>query len=192
MKSTFAVPDSSAPIQRRLARHHVAGPGRLCAALVLAVAAAGCTTVTTNPSNAIPDSAFVRGAATSGQNEIQASKVAQDKTGDPAVRAFAMQMIQDHTTANAQLSTILQPKGVSVSDGPDAEHVAAIAKLSAMTGPAFDRAYLQQMVVDHQKTIALFDTESRTGGDVDVKSFATMTLPILQHHLQMAQQLANR
>lgn len=184
MHSTISVSARATSTQPRARRSTL---GRLCAA-ALVVAAAGCTTVTTNPTTGVPDSTFVRGASTSGQNEIQAGRAAQEKATDPTVRAYAMQMIQDHTTANAQLATILQPKGVSVSDGPDAEHLALIAKMSQLSGPAFDRAYMQQQVVDHQKTIALFETESRTGSDVDVKSFANMTMPILQHHLQMAQQ----
>lgn len=147
--------------------------------------------INTNPTGVVPDSVFVRGAATSGANEIQAGRVAQQKATDPAVRAYAAQMVEDHTTANTQLKAILSTKGVSVAEAPDAEHVAALAKLSAMSGAAFDRAYMQQMVVDHQMTVALFDAETRNGTDRDIRSFAGTTLPILQHHLQMAQQWTN-
>jgi Domain of unknown function (DUF4142) len=35
-----------------------------------------------------------------------------------------------------------------------------------------------QMVADHKATIALFQTEAKSGGDADLKAFATKTCPI--------------
>ena len=46
-----------------------------------------------------------------------------------------------------------------------------------------------QMVADHKATIALFETEAKSGGDADLKAFAAKTLPALQEHLKMAQAL---
>ena len=160
---------------------------RLCAVALVAVAA-GCTTINTNPTGVVPDQTFVRGAATSSANEIAAGKVAQQKATDPAVRAYAAQMIKDHTDATTQLKAIAGTKGVSVGEAPDAAHVAIVAKMSAMTGAEFDRAYMQQMVTDHQLTVALFDKETQTGVDTDLRTFAGTTLPILRQHLDMAQQ----
>ena len=166
---------------------------RLGALAVVALAvAAGCTTTNTNPTGVVPDQAFSLAAATSGANEIAAGKAAQQKATDPSVRAYAAQMVQDHTNANAQMKAILSTKGVSVTEAPDAEHVAILAKMSSMSGAEFDRAYMQQQVVDHQKTIALFDAETRNGSDPDVRSFASTTLPIIQQHLMMAQQYTSR
>jgi putative membrane protein len=54
--------------------------------------------------------------------------------------------------------------------------------------PAFDRAYINAMLKDHQEDVAEFRKESRTGKDSDIKGFASSTLPTLEHHLAMAQQ----
>jgi len=56
-------------------------------------------------------------------------------------------------------------------------------------GAAFDTAFKNKMVADHQKVIKLFTQESTGGKDPDLKAFATKTLPTLQHHLEMAKQL---
>lgn len=187
MKQALALFDCTSEQSQPAAGTSLRSVKRLGAIALIALAA-GCTTINTNPTGVVPDQVFVRGAATAGANEIAAAKVAQQKATDPAVRAYAAQMIQDHTDANAQLKAIVGTKGVSVGEAPDVAHAALVAKMSAMSGPEFDRAYMQQQVVDHEKTVALFDTETRNGVDPDIRSFAGTTLPILQHHLMMAQQ----
>lgn len=60
-----------------------------------------------------------------------------------------------------------------------------------MTGAAFDRAYMNDMVKDHQTAIRDFQAASKIA-DADVKSFAEKTLPTLQHHLEEAQRIVTR
>lgn len=59
-----------------------------------------------------------------------------------------------------------------------------------MSGDAFDKAYMADMVKDHKKDIADFQKESSNGQDSDVKQFASQTLPTLQDHLKQAQTVA--
>jgi putative membrane protein len=44
-------------------------------------------------------------------------------------------------------------------------------------------------VTAHEDTVKLFQKASADAKDPEVKAFATKTLPKLQHHLQMAQDL---
>ena len=69
----------------------------------------------------------------------------------------------------------------------DTKHKSEMDRLSTMSGNAFDAAYMQHMVQDHQKTIADFQKQAESGSDPALKSFAQKQLPILQQHLQMAQ-----
>ena len=69
------------------------------------------------------------------------------------------------------------------------KHQALKKKLSALSGAAFDREYMSQMVKDHTAAVALFQGQATSGADADLKNWAAKTLPTLQHHLQMAQSL---
>jgi putative membrane protein len=69
------------------------------------------------------------------------------------------------------------------------EQKQAAQKLAGLSGDAFDKAYADQMVKDHEDAVALFDKESTSGNDADLKAFAGMTLPTLQDHLKMAKAL---
>jgi putative membrane protein len=59
-----------------------------------------------------------------------------------------------------------------------------------LQGPAFDRAYIQEMVKDHEEDVKLFRTEAQQGKDPELKRLAATTLPTLEAHLRMARNLA--
>jgi putative membrane protein len=133
---------------------------------------------------------FVEKAAQGGMTEVQASKLALQKSKNEDVKSFANHMVTDHSQANNELKTLASKKSLSVPTDLDAHHKAAIAKLSSKTGAEFDRAYAEQMSKDHDKTVALFKSASTASGvDPDLQAFAQKTVPTLEKHDQLAMQL---
>ncbi|MDA8447003.1 DUF4142 domain-containing protein [Paracidovorax valerianellae] len=136
------------------------------------------------------DASFMKNAAQNGHAEVKGSQVALQKAKDPKVREFAQQMIDDHTQANQELMAIATAKNVKLPDGPSMMQEGKLKLLSAADGDDFDRRYVESMGLQaHRDTIALFQKASRNAKDPEVKAFATKTLPKLEHHLSMAQQL---
>lgn len=72
------------------------------------------------------------------------------------------------------------------------DHKAKMDKLNGLSGAEFDREYLRHMVMDHEKTVALFERQSKDGKDKELKAWAGKTLPTLQEHLRMARDLAGK
>lgn len=166
----------------------------LSLAVVFAAALAVSTSVAAQTmasgTHAVSDATFVKKAATSDMYEIQASQLAQSKASSADVKTFASKMIADHTKTSDQLKSIASSKpGMAPPLAMDAAHRALIAKLKAASGSAFDKAYVQQQVDAHQKAVMLFTAESNNGKDVGLKDFASQSLPTLQQHLTMAQNL---
>ena len=64
------------------------------------------------------------------------------------------------------------------------------ARLEKLSGAQFDKAYMRDMVKDHQKDVAEFERESKMAKDPAVKSFAEQALPTLRDHLKEAQKIA--
>jgi len=137
------------------------------------------------------DQTFVDKAATGGLAEVQTAQLAQQRAGSPQVKQFASKMITDHTQANGELQQIAEQKKLTLPSQPGREHVATEQKLRGLNGSAFDQAYAQEEVRDHQEDVALFQREASSGQDPDLKAFAQKTLPTLQRHLQMAQGLTS-
>jgi putative membrane protein len=136
------------------------------------------------------DEAFLKQAAQNGHAEVESSKLAVTKAANTQVKGFAQQMVDDHTKANQELAALAASKGVDVPKEPSVAQKAKMKALSAADGANFDKRYADSMGVSaHQDTIKLFQKAATGANDPDVKAFATKTLPTLQHHLQMAQDL---
>jgi putative membrane protein len=136
-----------------------------------------------------PDRTFVDKAAKGGIAEVELGKVAQQRASDAKVKQFAERMVTDHGKANDELKGIATRKGVNLPSSPDKETQQMSEKLQRLQGPAFDREYMKHMVSDHKKDVAEFDKQAKSGKDADVKQFAAKTLPIIQDHLKMAQEI---
>jgi putative membrane protein len=130
------------------------------------------------------DRAFMKKAAKAGNKEVAVSGAVIDKLSTPQLKSFAQTMITDHTAAGAELATLAASKNVQL---PQADPSVA-DDWSKMTGD-MDRKYIKEMVSDHEEAVRLFEKGAQSS-DADVAAFAQKTLPTLQHHLMMAQDLA--
>lgn len=135
---------------------------------------------------------FVKKAAGGGIAEVQLGKLAQTRAQDPRVKQFGQHMVDDHTKANEKLKATLSQEGLSVPTEMDPEARQSYDRLSKLSGTAFDKAYMQDMVEDHRKDLAEFQNAAKTERDPGIKKFAQDSLPMLQQHLKMAEQIAGR
>ncbi|MDB5945173.1 MAG: hypothetical protein JWQ33_199 [Ramlibacter sp.] len=137
------------------------------------------------------DSKMMTDLAEANIAEIETGKLALDKTKNDQIKTFAQQMIDDHTSAQKDLQTLAQSKGVKLPAGTDLEHKAMATALKALSGNTFDNQYVKRAGVgDHERTIKLLQKVQKDGLDADMKALAAKMLPTVQQHLQMAQQLA--
>jgi len=137
------------------------------------------------------DRTFAIDAAAGGQAEVALGRLAAEKAGSQQVRAFGQQMVTDHTQANQELQAIAKQQNLTLPTKPASASIATEQRLQASSGTAFDSSYTSDMVQDHQKDVADFQKEARSGQDPVLKAFAQKYLPVLQHHLQMAQQISS-
>jgi putative membrane protein len=136
------------------------------------------------------DKTFATKAAEGGQAEVSLGQLASEKAGSQQVRQFGQQMVKDHSQANAELQTIAKQQNLTLPSKPDSASVQTEQRLKSESGAAFDTAYSRDMVKDHQEDVADFKKEAISGQDPALKAFAQKYLPVLQHHLEMAQQIS--
>jgi putative membrane protein len=140
-------------------------------------------------SGMMTDKSFVMKAAQGGMLEVELGKVAADKASASNVKDFGSKMVTDHGMANDKLKAIAQAKGMTVPAELDSKHQATVDHLSKLSGTAFDKAYVTEMVKDHQHDAMLFQKEIDTTQDADLKSFATDTLTTVKMHLSMIKEI---
>ncbi|HXC36947.1 MAG TPA: DUF4142 domain-containing protein [Candidatus Acidoferrales bacterium] len=134
-----------------------------------------------------PDDKFVQDAVAGGKTEVQLGQMAGQKATSPAVRDFGTQMARDHSGLNVQLERILTEQGISEPGGKE-KSTWSTGSLQGVSGPDFDRAYMQDMVNDHKNDIGEFKKEAAEGRDPAIRSWAAQSLPVLEQHLQKAEQ----
>lgn len=135
------------------------------------------------------DRKFATTAAMDGMTEVELGRLAAERGSSDAVKQFGQRMVDDHSKANDELKQWAETAGVMLPTALDAKHQAMVAKMSGLSGAAFDKAYAKEMVKAHTKAVQLFQREADRGTDSGLKSFASSKLPTLQEHLQMARAL---
>ena len=136
------------------------------------------------------DKMFVKNAMQGGMAEVQLGQMTLQKTNNDQVKQFAQRMIDDHTKMNDQMKPVAQQLGVDVPRQVSKKDRATMAKLEALSGPAYDQAYIKDMVKDHKQDLSDFQMEASSGQDQTVKDAASQGSKVIAQHLQMAQQMA--
>jgi len=136
------------------------------------------------------DSTFVKKAAQGGLAEVELGQLAAQKASSEEVKRFGQRMVDDHTRANEELKQVAAQKNIDVPQQLDAKDKATKARLEKLSGEQFDRAYMRNMLKDHQKDVAEFERMSKVAKDPAIKNFAEQTLPTLKDHLKEAEKIA--
>jgi len=153
-------------------------------ALLISVALAG-------SSFAAGKATFVKMVSSSTKLEIDSSKLAVDKAASAEVKAFAEQMIADHTKAGEKFMAILKKEG---EEAPAAEltpkHRDQLHELEGIGNQGFDAAYVSLQEAAHVEAVDLFRTYAEKPDDPALGEFAKKTLPTLEMHLDHASKLS--
>ncbi|MBZ8140112.1 DUF305 domain-containing protein [Rubrivivax gelatinosus] len=135
------------------------------------------------------DRQFLEHAAAGGMAEVALGNMAKERASSPQVRQFGERMVQDHTGANREVMRLATARGVGTPAESDRRQRRSLDKLAQLNGAEFDREFMKAMVEDHERTVELFEKQSRSGDDAELKAFATKTLPTLRDHLKAARAL---
>jgi putative membrane protein len=150
--------------------------------------AAGQETAGTSGRLAPADHTFINEAAIGGMTEVELGNLAKEKAASPDVKEFGERMATDHGKANDELKSLAQQKNVTLPTELDAKHKAMRDRLAKLSGESFDKAYMREMVADHNHDVAAFKRQSTSAKDPAIKDWAAKTLPTLEEHQKLAKE----
>jgi putative membrane protein len=166
------------------------------ASTVLSLSLSISATAPAQPANPAPVAAdpmdFVIKTAQSDEFEIREGKLATSKAANSLARAFAGQMIHDHTLSSQDLQEAVRRAGLPSPPPPSLSPGQArmLSDLETKTGVSFDHTYADQQVIAHRQAESLLQDFSEHGPPGPLRDFAAHTLPTVQHHLGTAMKLA--
>lgn len=135
------------------------------------------------------DRLFVKLVGMGNAGEVALARLADGRAARPSTRNFAHRMANDHGSAGPRLAAVARAMNLPVNPEPDLDQKAALARLQSLQGAAFDAAYLQSQLIDHQKTVQLLLWEIGQGQDAALQALARELLPAILDHLRVAQAL---
>lgn len=129
------------------------------------------------------------------QVDIDAGKLAKSRTHDKEVKAFAQQMITDHTSVNKQAGDLVKKLGVKPESNPTSESLKKggdenLANLKKLKGKEFDKAYIDHEVEYHQQVLDAVDkTLIPSAKNPELKALLEKVRPAFVAHLDHAKHL---
>ena len=159
------------------------------------LAAAVLLAATTAFAQAPNDAQIASIVVTANQVDIDAGKLAQKRAHKTEVKAFAKQMITDHTGVNEQAVALVKKLKVTPEDNATSQSLANggldnLKNLRTLKGAAFDRAYVDHEVAYHQQVIGAIDkTLIPSAQNAELKALLVAVRPAFVGHLEHAQHI---
>lgn len=135
------------------------------------------------------DSAFIREALAGNLLEVNLGDLARQQAADSSVKQFGLRMVTDHASMQNQLTSLAARNGLTIQPRLDPSQQSQVTRLRQLSGAAFDRAYMNAMVQDHQRDVAAFERQSTTAHSPEVRQLASSGLTVIRGHLDMAQRI---
>jgi len=137
---------------------------------------------------AAPAPVFLRAAIQGNYSEVTLGRMIQHQGSTQDVRSFGSMLVGDHGKGLEQAQAIADRMHLRIAATLTPEARMEQRRLQRLSGRSFDREVRRYMIDDHQKDIALFRAQVRSG-DRATAAYAAATIPVMQHHLSMARSL---
>jgi putative membrane protein len=129
--------------------------------------------------------------------DIETGQLAAKKGSTKAVRDFGAMIARDHKMVRQQGRDLAKKLGVTPTPPKDfamaKDHAAAIKKLDALEGKAFDKAFLQNEVDFHNAVVSAVNTTLLPSlHNEEVKNLVKTVAPAFIAHRDAAQNLLNK
>ena len=167
----------------------MARPAILMSAVMVAATLGGAGAWAAPPAP-LPTKDFVQAATESDTFEIREAQTATTQSQDARIRAFAQEMIRDHTQTTQTLQQAaatagLPPPPMALSG----DQSMLLSSLQSQRGPDFDKTYVRHQILGHTQALTVERGYADGGSDAAVRRAASSAVPLIQHHLDMARKL---
>jgi putative membrane protein len=134
----------------------------------------------------LSDKQFARMTALRLMMEIQLSNAAMEKSDSDTVKQLSRRILDDYKKSHSTLERVSLRVGISLPSELDHKRKSRVEKISALSEPDFDRAYLKEMVRLHDRALTVTQYEAANAGVTAFRNWAGLLIPSIQDQLRMA------
>jgi putative membrane protein len=133
------------------------------------------------------DVEFLLGANSANITQIAMGHAAEDQAANPGVHSLATRIVTSHTKADQALRLLSAQKHVDLPAHTDGDDHDELADLHARNrGGDFDSQYVQNVIADHDRMIAMYEAAAHESVDPDIRRYADTMLPALRENRDQA------
>lgn len=132
---------------------------------------------------------YVEKAAIGDMFQIEASKIALERSKVQPVKDFAQMMIDAHMATSKEMGGLATTAGVMAPSALDNDHTAKLDELRTASLQDFDDKYIDQQTAVHSAALDLHKDYANNGKDAALQAFAAKTAPVVDAHLQAVKAL---
>jgi predicted outer membrane protein len=133
------------------------------------------------------DKQYAQAMAARGIMEIRLGQAALDKTQREDVRAVAHRMISDYLLWDAGMEKAAAKLGIPMPKDIDGKDKAEVEHVLSLSGPAFDQAYLKEVIRLQEKALTMSHHEASDAAVSGFRHWAGVVIPQLQDQVHEAQ-----
>ncbi|SFB00287.1 DUF4142 domain-containing protein [Algoriphagus aquimarinus] len=124
---------------------------------------------------ALSSSAFVNA-------QISLGELALANGEDDSILEYSRALVDDNMLSKAELEGIVEGKDVELSAGINADMQAKYDELAALSGVAFDKAFIRIQIEVLDDSKSMFENEIDNGENFTIKGYADKTLNQVKDH----------
>jgi putative membrane protein len=141
------------------------------------------------------DAQIAQIVVTANTADIDAGKLARERSQNKQVQDFAVRMVTDHTGLNQQSEKLVHKLNVTPESNATSEEMKRdgednVANLKKLSGSDFDRSYIDKEVAMHQHVLSSLDkTLIPNAKNPELKALLEKARPVIASHLDQAKQI---
>jgi putative membrane protein len=134
---------------------------------------------------------FADAAAISDMYEVEAGKIAEQRSQNTSIKDFAAKMVTAHTATSVKLKAALVSTHPEITPPAhvDDRRQGMLDELRGAKDADFDGRYMAQQVDAHKEALILMQGYAKDGDTPAIKKLAAKTAPVVQTHLNMAEKI---
>jgi putative membrane protein len=134
------------------------------------------------------------------QSEVDLGKVAEQRAHSKDVKSFGKRMVKDHTALDKDAQKWASKNNVTIGAPPqDDAHQAEMQQMQALaqrlqtlSGPEFDKTYMQAMAEDHAKDLAKVRAFGEQSSDKSIVGLLQKAEKVIASHKKEADRLVQK
>lgn len=129
---------------------------------------------------------FLAMVAQDNRAEIISGLMAEQKATNPAVRAYARLLVDDHAAVESDLAQLAQAQSLKLPAGMNEQGRQTMEQLRGLSGAEFDRQFIQNEIKTNSDGMPQFQNAANSETNPGIATYAKLAMAVQQQHLDLA------